>query len=372
MSSTERPRTMAHPGSGSTRRTLLVAGAASLAVGGLAGLALWADDETTKDANAPAGPAIAGSFDIARPTRLWRPTALNDTTGPQSLAFDDTTGDVYVVQQAQGGLRLRGEKAPVDAAERKRAGDLCVTRFSGSGEQLGRMYLRGFGHGVSMGVQAAGRTVWLWVESRARGKTAYGQAVTRVPFEDGAVLDDADRSVRPRFLAPRGSLRVHPAVDPTTGRLLVGYLDADGKAHGYSVHRLRDVLAGDETPLWRIDGAAYLEKATFQGCTLHGDYIYQLTGNPYSKADGRNPRDSGGNTFISALDVRTGRPAGRQLVSVDPSLRFREPEGIAVRAHPEPLLCMGFSVKTTDRRKLALYGFDPRKGGKGRKAGNAS
>ncbi|MGW5423041.1 phage baseplate protein [Streptomyces sp. NPDC003943] len=349
---------MSNHGSGPSRRTFLVAGTAALAVGGLAGLALWGDEETDQSRNVPVAPAIAGAFDIARPTRLWQPTPLSDVTGPQSLAFDDTNRHVYVVQLVQGGLRLRGEEAPVDAARRKRAGDLCVTRFSRSGEQLGRMYLRGFGHGISMGVEPRGGTVWLWMESEAHPRSGFGRAVARIRFEDGAVLDNDDPSVRHQRIAPKGSTRVHPAVDMTAGRLLISYVGTDGK-HGYSVHSLNDVLAGDRTPLHRIDSAAFLESETFQGCALHGAFIYQLTGNPYSKSGGRNPRDSGGNTFISAIDIRTGRVAGHQHVSVDPSLRFREPEGIAVRMAPEPLLCMGFSVKTADRRNIALYGFQP-------------
>ncbi|XIE80617.1 hypothetical protein AB6O49_27235 [Streptomyces sp. SBR177] len=39
-------------------------------------------------------------------------------------------------------------------------------------------------------------------------------------------------------------------------------------------------------------------------------------------------------------------------------LAFREPEGIAVRTAPEPLLCIGFSVKSPGRRNMALYGFE--------------
>ncbi|MFC8495295.1 signaling protein [Streptomyces sp. NPDC057235] len=346
---------MAHPGSGPSRRTFLIAGTAALAAGGLGGLALWGDGRTEDAKNA--APAIAGGFDIARPTRLWRPTALNDTTGPQSLAFDDVRRDVYAVQLAQGGLTLEDdEEEPVDADRRKRDGDLCVTRFSRSGERLGRMYLRGFGHGVSMGVEPRGDVVWLWVESRP--KSGYGQAVARVRFADGAVLDGDDPAVRHHPIAPKGSTRVHPAVDMAGERLLVSYRHATG--HGYTVHRLRDVVADDYTPVHRIARTPHLEDETFQGCALYGNHVYQLTGNPYSKADGRNPRDAGGNTFVSAVDVRTGTSAGRQLVTVDPGLRYREPEGIAVRLAPDPVLCMGFSVKAADRRELALYGFAPR------------
>ncbi|MFB9512577.1 phage baseplate protein [Streptomyces purpureus] len=300
---------------------------------------------------------MAGVFDISTGTQVWPPTPLNDVTGPQSLAFDDVNRHVYVAQLAQGGLQLRGEDEALDAQARKRAGDMCVTKFSRSGEQLGTMYLRGFGHGISIGVEPDGTKARLWVESQASSRTGYGRSVARVRFRDGAVLDSSADAVEHHRPAPEGATRVHPAVDMATRRVLVSFWTGD--EHRYSVHRMKDFLDGNYEPLHSVRNSAILEGETFQGCALHGDFIYQLTGNPYSKPGGRNPRSSGGNTFVSAIDLRTGNAAGREHVTVDPTLRFREPEGIAVRTSPEPLLCIGFSVKSPGRRNIALYGFAP-------------
>ncbi|MFJ9828754.1 signaling protein [Streptomyces sp. NPDC101160] len=339
-----------------SRRTLLLTGGTatvSLTVGGVAGFALGRGE---RPAAGPSEPA--GEFDIDRAARLWSPTPLRDTTGPQSLAFDDARDEVYALQLVQGGRRLPGEDEPLDADDRKRAGDLCVTRYAVSGRRLGHMYLRGFGHGISLGVEPTDDGARLWVESRPHPETGYGRAVTRVRFRAGSVLDGDDPSVVHLRAAPPGSTRVHPALDAAAGKVLVSYL-ADGE-HRYAVHRMRDLLAGGREPLRDLRVPPALERETFQGCALHGNYVYHLTGNPYSKSSGRNPRGTGGNTFVTALDVTSGKLAGRGRVTADPDLPFREPEGISVRNTPDPLLCVGFSVTAPGRRKLAVYGFDRR------------
>ncbi|MFG2333263.1 signaling protein [Streptomyces sp. NPDC048604] len=338
---------MHRPGPRFSRRTLLIGGAAaaSLATGVAVGSLLGPDDERRAGDDAPRTPvrppARVGGFDVARPARLWRPTPLSDVTGPQSLAFDDVNRRVYVAQAVRG---------------RGRDGDLCITRYDFSGRRLGRMSLRGFGHGVSIGVEPAGDRTWLWVESDA-DRTGYGRAVARVRFRDGAVLDESAAPVRQLRAAPDGSRRVHPAVDMAGGRVLIAYR-TDGELR-YGLHRIEDLKSGNTSPTQIIENPGILEGETFQGCALYGNYLYLLTGNPYSRPGGRNPEGSGGNTFISAIDVTTGESAGRQRVLVDLDLNYREPEGIAVRLTPEPLLCVGFSVKSPGRRNIALYGFHP-------------
>ncbi|XIE80618.1 signaling protein [Streptomyces sp. SBR177] len=280
---------MASAGPSVSRRTLLLTAgtaAASLTVGGAAGFALG---RSGREPLAPVEPV--GAFDVRRASRLWSPTPLHDTTGPQSLAFDDTRREVYALQLAQGGLRLSGEDGAVDAGARKRAGDLCVTRYADSGAHLGHMYLRGFGHGISLGVEPADGAPWLWVESRADPRTGYGRALARIPFRDGVVLDSADPSVRHLRPAPDGATHVHPALDPAAGKVLVSYRQ-DGE-HRYSVHRMADVRAGKSDPLRDFRVPPALKEETFQGCALHGNHVYHLTGNPYSKSSGANPRASG-------------------------------------------------------------------------------
>ncbi|WP_369777634.1 signaling protein [Streptomyces sp. R33] len=338
-----------------SRRTLLFAGgavAAGLTTSGLT-WALRAEPGEQADAR-----PVAGEFDMRTGGQLLASTPLFNTTGPQSFAFDDTNGQVYTLQTVQAGIRLDDEEDAVDAGDRKTSGDLCLTRLSSSGQTLGHMYLRGFGHGISCGVEPTGQRTYIWVEGRADAESGYGRTVVRVPFKDGSVLDSSDESVH-HFDPVPGSTDVSPALDLPGERVLVSH-EEEG-VHRFSVYGMADFLAGRFSPSQVIKaGVQVKEEEWFQGCALYGDFIYVLTGNPYTGQNGDNPRKSGGNTFVSAIDVRTGKAQGRHRVTVAPDLVYREPEGIAVSlAGGRPALCVGFSVKAKDRRELALYRYTP-------------
>ncbi|MFJ3204519.1 signaling protein [Streptomyces sp. NPDC086989] len=337
-----------------SRRSLLFAGgaaAAGLTTGGLS----WALRTGTGEQDADV-PPLAGEFDMRTGSQLLAPTPLFNTTGPQSFAFDDTNGQVYTLQTVQDGIRLDDEEEPVDSADRKSSGDMCLTRLSSSGKTLGHMYLRGFGHGISCGVEPTGPRTYIWVEGRAEAERGYGRTVVRVPFKDGSVLDSADDSVH-HFDPVPGSTDVCPALDLPGERVLVSH-EEEG-VHRFSVYGMADFLAG------RVDAAQVIKAGVqvrqeewFQGCALYGNYVYVLTGGPYTGDKGDNPRKSGGNTYVSAIDVRTGKAQRRHHVTVARDLVYREPEGIAISmAGGRPALVIGFSVKTKDRRELALYRF---------------
>ncbi|MFE2880647.1 signaling protein [Streptomyces roseus] len=341
-----------------SRRNLLFAGgavAAGLTTGGLSWALRTGADEQDDEGPVDPGPT-AGVFDMRTGAQLLPQTPLFNTTGPQSFAFDDTNGQVYVLQTVEAGIRLGDEEEPVGSGDRKTSGDMCLTRLSSSGKTLGYMYLRGFGHGISCGVEPTGQRTYIWVEGRADTASGYGRTVVRVPFKDGSVLDSSDDSVR-HFDPVPDSTEVSPALDLPGGRVLVSH--EQGGVHRFSVYGMADFLAG------RFDAAQVLkarvqvkQEEWFQGCALYGDHVYVLTGGPYTGKDGDNPRKSGGNTYVSAIDVRTGKAQGRHHVTVAPDLVYREPEGIAVAmAGGRPALCVGFSVKTQDRRELALYRY---------------
>ncbi|MFD3544896.1 signaling protein [Streptomyces sp. NPDC058655] len=337
-----------------SRRTLLFAGgvvAAGTAVGSL----VWERGPETGGEEEHTSP-IAGEFDIRSGTELLAPTRLFNTTGPQSFAFDDANGLIFTLQTLQAGIRLSDEDEPVDADGRKGAGDMCLTRLTSAGKVTGHMYLRGFGHGISFAVEPVGKRTYLWVEGRADPKTGYGRSVARTPFKDGAILDSSDPAVTHYDPVP-GASDVSPSLDLAGGRVLVSYEEDDEQR--FAVYQMVDFLAGHtESAQFVKAGVQVREEEWFQGCALYGNFIYVLTGNPYTDKKGDNPRKSGGNTFISAIDVLTGKPQGRQRVTVAPDLPYREPEGMAITlAGARPGLCIGFSVKNEDRRELTLYRF---------------
>lgn len=342
-----------------SRRTLLFAGGA-VAAGIAASSLAWSQDDEPDEPDATDGqdgrPPIAGEFDIRSGTELLAPTQLFNTTGPQSFAFDDVNGLVYTLQTLQAGIRLSDEDAPVGSADRKDAGDMCLTRLTATGKVTGHMYLRGFGHGISFAVEPVGKRTYLWVEGKADPKTGYGRSVARTPFKDGGILDTSDSSVT-HFDPVPGSSDVSPSLDLAGGRVLVSH-ERSGEQR-FAVYQMQDFLAGrTESAQFVKAGVQVKEEEWFQGCALHGDFIYILTGNPYTDKKGKNPRKSGGNTFISAIDVRTGKAQGRQRVTVAPDLPYREPEGMAISlAGGRAGLCIGFSVKTEERRELTLYRF---------------
>lgn len=328
------------------RRAVLFAGGGA-AIAATGGVLAWVSGREDR-----VPPPTVGMFAVDEAVALLPPSPLRTVSGPQSFAFDAAGDRVYALQVMADGLRLPDEEGPVSGRDRKMAGDMCVSVLSLSGSAAGHMYLRGFGHGVSMGVESSGGDVLLWVESDVDERTGYGRAVARVPFRDGAVLDSSSPAVRHHRPLP-GSRQLHPAFDPVDGRVLVSHWI--GEAHHYAVYRTDDFLDGRYKPLHTVADGALRDGEWVQGCVLHGNHIYQLTGKGYTDEAGANPPSGGGDTFVSALDVRTGEVAGRRKVTVAPELEYREPEGIAVRAAPESQLCVGFSVKTPERRRLAIY-----------------
>ncbi|MEU3063113.1 phage baseplate protein [Streptomyces subrutilus] len=327
---------------------------AGLTAGGLA----WARDarRPAEPTEPEATPPLVGAFDLRSGAELLEPTGLFNTTGPQSFAFDDTNALIYTLQTLQSGIRLSDEDEPVSAGDRKSAGDMCLTRLTAAGKVTGHMYLRGFGHGIAFGVEPVGKRTFLWVEGKADPKNGYGRSVARTPFKDGAILDSTDPAVA-HFDPLPGASDLAPSLDLAGGRVLVSH--EKDREHRFAVYPMTDFLAGRrDSPQVVNAGEQVKEEEWFQGCALHGDFVYVLTGNPYTDKKGKNPRKSGGNTYISAIDVRTGKPQGRRRVTVAPDLPYREPEGMAVSmAGGRPALCIGFSVKTEDRRELTLYRF---------------
>ncbi|WP_425824832.1 teichoic acid biosynthesis protein C [Streptomyces fractus] len=298
-----------------------------------------------------------GDFAVTSDTvhTVFAPAPLANVTVAQSFAFDHSDGTVYTLQLMEGGIQLKGEDAPVAADVRRQDGDLCLSHLTRSGVLRGSMYLKGFGHGVALGVQPRSGTPYIWTECGARhSKDGYGTAITRFPFSDQAVLDTDNLPARSYQPVP-GSLYNAPAVDFTHNRLVLGYTLAG--EFRYAVYDLTDFTAGVMKPLYDVSRAGFASDETFQGYTLFGPYIYQITGNPYPEIAGESDPTGGGNTYLSAIDIQSGELAGRRKVTAAPALSYREPEGVAVTTASGGALCTGFASGTGGARLFSVYGF---------------
>jgi len=276
-------------------------------------------------------------IDLAKPAVrwLWQKATLKEPTVLQSFTFDEVNKHLYVLQVTRTGHA---------------AGNLCLNKLDYEGNRLGHMELRGFGHGVSTGVQnASDGTVWIWTEADA--ENGYGQGVTRFRFSDGAVRTAADVRIRHPIA---GSTNNQPTVCMASKRLAVRYrMDGIPRYRVWDLDRFvsRD-YAGPIADIAQPD-AHPVPTVPFQGYALYGDHIYQLAGAAYDERT--NPVASRGNTYLSCVDVGSGSLLQRKRTQAGYTLVYREPEGLAVRRGGGARLCMGFASGVLGARRYSLY-----------------
>lgn len=341
---------------GLSRRGLLVAGGAALVGAG----ALAAGGAYAAEPDAPAVPApgtpLPPSPRFALDTaghELWRRKALHNNTVLQALAFDNTRGHLYTVQLVQGGLQLPGESAPVAGATRDLHGDLALTKLDLDGNELGHMYLLGFGHGVQIGVQPTARGAYLWTETKAvadDGVHGWGSVLARFPFVDGAVLTPDSPSLTQYAPVP-GADRTTANIDPAYGTLTMRHR-VDGHFR-YALYRLEQLAHGVVDPIADIAQPDVLA-TDFQGYATYGRYLYLLEGNAYGHVGSTPPT---GNTVVTRVRWSDGAVEDRQLVTTAADLAFREPEGMAIQlVGGRPRLAFGFAetISATDSHKIAV------------------
>ncbi|MGW7573419.1 phage baseplate protein [Streptomyces sp. NPDC054765] len=330
-----------HPGQGQRpgRRTVfrlgVVAAAAAVAP------VRWAGAASAPGRKPPALSAAGRQFLAGK---------LRHTTVLQSFAVDERRGHVYALQLVAGGFRLPGEKAALSHAERAGNGDLCLNRLTLDGSEAGHMYLKGFGHGGSIGLEEAPGGVRLWTEWDANPSSGYGRGVCRFRFADGQVRG-RDSGELSTYHPVTGSTSNCPALDLSHRHLLVRYKRAGIPRFAlYDLDRFRSRWFWPLTDFLQPGAGLGLP---FQGMALYGNYAYQILGSAYGAG---NPASSGGNTRLYRMDLRTGRVVWQQLERTAPGLSPREPEGLAVLSGDgTPRLCLGFVEGPAGGRSFRLY-----------------
>jgi hypothetical protein len=298
-----------------SRRGLLGAGGAALLSAGAIG-ALAAGEATA------AVPA-SKRFDLSKPSYdVFRGTLLHEKHhAMQGMAYDTANQRLFISQVRDGSS----------------GDDLCINRLDGSGRVTGHMHIDNAGHGVSIGVEPRGSDSYIWVEcdSSSSDDSGRGTALARFKFVDG----EKPSGVKKFF---KGSKTITCATDPVNERILIRRKEA-----GEFTLRLYDFSGMDEEngtfgdPLAKItqpelgDGSV-----TFQGYTVLGSYLYTLDGDGHA-----DPADI--NSYVSCVDLNTGKVVDRFLTKAGKSLVYREPEGMAITrtSGGEIRLNMGFASR---------------------------
>ncbi|MEU6771268.1 Tat pathway signal sequence domain protein [Streptomyces sp. NPDC046759] len=356
------------------RRRFLRAGGAVIGAAAVPAVAVGVAEGVTRSRRTPQNDTTPGSvtaskrFDLtAASTSLLREVDLTGTRVLQSFAFDNTRGHLFTVQLVDGGLQLPGETQTYSGADREANGDLCLTRLDTSGRILGTMYLRGFGHGVQIGVESTTSGTYLWTETHnvrtanSDGTyTGWGDRIARFEFANGTVLTAGSPALT-QYTLESGVDRTTCTVDPVNNRLAVRC--RVGGAFRFRLYDLAAFKAGGRTTLADVAQPADLQPGytdTFQGFASYGSYLYLLAGSAYGSDGSVSPN---GNTYITTVDWNTGSLVEQKLTKAAYTLLYREPEGMAIQI-PDPgnpqavRLCSGFASYTSDTdqsKRASIY-----------------
>ncbi|OXM83676.1 hypothetical protein [Paenibacillus rigui] len=303
-------------------------------------------------------PLHSKMFDLSEPAaELIGDQELHNGTVMQSFAIDNVNRHMYIVQLMAGGQQLPDESAPVKGAARDLNGDLALTKLDMSGNKLGYMFLKGFGHGVQIGVETVGDTAYLWTETDSVAEKdghGWGTQLARFAFEDGKVLTPGSPELE-KFSLVEGADRTTVNIDPANGLLTMRY--RINNAFHYGVYELEKVKRHVYEP---VADVLQPSVGTFQGFASYGGYLYLLEGDAFGSNGSTAPT---GNTKITAVSLNTGEVVDKQLISAGDSLTYREPEGMAIHlpdaSHPQKAeLTFGFASSFTPLRLANIYTID--------------
>ena len=292
----------------------------SLAVLAVAAAALTAACGTARPAAAQATPAPPS---VAVFTNL----ALADPSVMQSFAWDGTHR-VWVFAQLTWGRPAS-------------SGDLTLTRVSASGARLGWMHLRGFGHGLSIGIDGSGG---IWTETHATAEPArgwalagsYGSQIARFAWRNGATLTPA---MVERFGPNANAPEQTPSVDAADGLIAVQYWSVSLKAFRWAVYSLAAFRAHHYPALARFTVPATISGGVEQGWALASrtqvaNWQGTATGAP-------------GNATLATVSA-AGTLLSRVRVTIP-----GEPEGMTRAGAGN--LCTGFASGAAGARRANVY-----------------
>jgi len=271
---------------------------------------------------------------------------LGNPKVPQAWAVDNILGFLFVAQ-------LKNETWS------DRRGDLLITRIRISDKKImGTMTLRGFGHGIALGVQPEPNSKqkpkgsWLWLEcgpiilvNGGSGISGRGTRIVRLMFVPGREVicnskgefsanQGTKRHILPAttVLSISGKRPAAVSVDAESNLLIY----KDGSS--YTIFRMTDVVK-NENPI-PITQTNIGGSGTFQGFVIREQWIYILRG-----ASGEKPT-------ITRYDTTNGNSVTEPTSATDNRKGYFEPEGIGFI---DGILSWGLSTGIPGARRLTIY-----------------
>jgi hypothetical protein len=214
------------------------------------------------------------------------------------------------------------------------------------------MYLSGFGHAVSIGAEAVGRTTYLWTETDVDTTNGRGRQIARFRWQDGATLTKDSPGLRSWKPVADGALFT-PSVDQQHGRIGIRHTQADG--FHINVYSLAAARAGDfSRVLASFKQPAMTADIDFQGWALYGSYVYLWEGEAYP---GGTPNPDIATSKLWTYDINTGEIAESVRILDGADLVYREAEGVGVHLDRFgcPRLCFGFASGVGGDRRANLF-----------------
>jgi len=275
---------------------------------------------------------------------------LRHTTVLQSFGFDEPRSHIYALQIVEGGVRLPGEKTARTHAERAKSGDLCLNRLAMDGSPAGHMYLKGFGHGGALGIEASATAATL------------GRSGTPIPPPATGAESAASASPTAGFCraptADSGAIARSPAPPPNyaaTRRSEAASAAALQEARSAALRPVRPrPVPSRNLPATARHGTA--RSRLGPALPRHGA-VRQLRV-PASGQCLRSAQPPPPQAAISGSTGSTCAPGASctsrwntRLCNLSP----REPEGLAVLREGTPRLCLGLTEGPVGGRGFRLY-----------------
>ncbi|HEY5985816.1 MAG TPA: hypothetical protein VIV12_05440 [Streptosporangiaceae bacterium] len=274
-------------------------------------------------------------------TALLKDQALHDGTVMQGFAW---TGRNWLFSQVTGDGRA-GRSYEWHSSH----GDVTLTLVSPSGDRLGHMFLRGFGHGISLGAERRLLGLWVWTEVLSMedpdtGK-GFGTAVARFRWRPGRTVTPQSRGVAVRQPLT-GVEHVTPHLDLANGIVAVRYR-RDGVVR-VARYRLGAFRRRVYAPLTVTTEPRH--EGTGQGWACAGaegwTVLARLEGDAYGPS---NPPP--GNAVITRYTA-DGAVVSREPCEIAAHLTWREPEGLLVK---DGELLVGFASGQHGDRRANIY-----------------